>query len=148
VLALVNPGLGGKLAATHTLWGAVQIVMPGEIAPCHRHTASAIRFIIEGERSYTTVNGDKCTMSRGDLVLTPNWTWHDHGCESDQLIIWMDGLDLPLVGDLDAVFFEFPQELRQATSAINGSEMKFGAPHLHKANSLCSISSGSPPTMH
>jgi gentisate 1,2-dioxygenase len=130
VLALVNPGLGGKLAATHTLWGAVQIVMPGEIAPCHRHTASAIRFIIEGERSYTTINGDKCMMSRGDLVLTPNWTWHDHGCESDQPIIWMDGLDLPLVGDLDAVFFEFPRELRQAATTINASEIKFAGPHL------------------
>jgi gentisate 1,2-dioxygenase len=130
VLALVNPGLGGKLAATQTLWGAVQIVMPGEIAPCHRHTASAIRFIIEGERSYTTIDGDKCLMERGDLVLTPNWTWHDHGCESDQPIIWMDGLDLPLVGDLDAVFFEFPRELRQATTSINGSESKYGGPHL------------------
>lgn len=130
VLALVNPGLGGKLAATHTLWGAVQIVMPGEIAPCHRHTASAIRFIIEGERSYTTINGDKCVMERGDLVLTPNWVWHDHGCESDQPIIWMDGLDLPLVYDLDAVFFEFPPEMRQATTATNASEMKFSGPHL------------------
>ena len=130
VLALVNPGLGGKLAATQTLWGAVQIVMPGEIAPCHRHTASAIRFIIEGERSYTTINGDKCLMSRGDLVLTPNWTWHDHGCESDQPIIWMDGLDLPLAGDLDAVFFEFPREMRQATASINASETKFAGPHL------------------
>lgn len=130
VLALVNPGLGGKLAATHTLWGAVQIVMPGEIAPCHRHTASAIRFIIEGERSYTTINGDKCMMSRGDLVLTPNWTWHDHGCESDKPIIWMDGLDLPLVGDLDAVFFEFPPEMRQTTVAVNASETKFSGPQL------------------
>ena len=130
VLALINPGLAGKLAATHTLWGAVQIVMPGEIAPCHRHSASAIRFVIEGERSYTTVNGDQCMMGRGDLILTPNWTWHDHGCESDQPIIWMDGLDLPLVGDLDAVFFEAPPELRQNASAVNDSEMKYAGPHL------------------
>lgn len=130
VLALVNPGLNGKLAATHTLWGAVQIVMPGEIAPCHRHSASAIRFIIEGERSYTTINGDKCMMSRGDLVLTPNWVWHDHGCESDQPIIWMDGLDLPLVYDLDAVFFEAPAELRQTIDTTNESERKFAGPYL------------------
>jgi gentisate 1,2-dioxygenase len=130
VLALMNPGLSGKYAATHTLWGAVQIVMPGEIAPCHRHTASAIRFIIEGERSYTTINGDKCMMSRGDLVLTPNWTWHDHGCESDKPIIWMDGLDLPLVGGLDAVFFEFSSELRQSAASVNASETKYGGPHL------------------
>lgn len=130
VLGLVNPGLGGKLAATHTLWAAVQIVKPGEIAPCHRHTAAAIRFIIEGDRSFTTVNGDKCVMGRGDLVLTPNWTWHDHGCESDKPMIWMDGLDLPLVGDLDAVFFEpYPKE-EQPVGAVNDSERKFGGPQL------------------
>jgi len=130
VLALVNPGLEGKCAATHTLWAAVQIVKPGEVAPCHRHTPSAVRFIIEGDRTYTNVNGDKCIMSRGDLVLTPNWTWHDHGCESDKPMIWMDGLDLPLVGDLDAVFFEPYREDRHSVKTINDSETKFGGPHL------------------
>ncbi|HXG50597.1 MAG TPA: cupin domain-containing protein [candidate division Zixibacteria bacterium] len=130
VLAFVNPGLGGKYAATHTLWGAVQIVLPGEVAPCHRHTASAIRFIIEGERCFTNVNGDKCVMSRGDLVLTPNWTWHDHGSEANEAMIWMDGLDLPLVGDLDAIFFELYPGLQQPVVQVNGSERSFGGPHL------------------
>ena len=130
VLGLVNPGLGGKYAATHTLWAAVQIVKPGEIATCHRHTAAAIRFIVEGDRSYTNVNGDKCMMGRGDLVLTPNWTWHDHGCESDKPMIWMDGLDLPLVGDLDAVFFEPYPEHRHAVTQVDDSERKFSGPHL------------------
>lgn len=130
VLALVNPGLGGKYASTHTLWAAVQIVKPGEIAPCHRHTPSAIRFIIEGDRSYTNVDGDKCVMGRGDLVLTPNWTWHDHGCESDKPIIWMDGLDLPLVGDLDATFFEPYPEYRHPAPHVNDSEAKFSGPQL------------------
>ena len=130
VLGLVNPGLGGKYAATHTLWAAVQIVKPGEVAPCHRHTASAIRFIIDGDRTFTTVNGDKCMMSRGDLVLTPNWTWHDHGCESDQPMIWMDGLDLPLVGDLDGMFFEFYPTHKQPTDFVNESERKFGGAQL------------------
>jgi gentisate 1,2-dioxygenase len=133
VLGLRNPGLGGKCAATHTLWAAVQIVQPGEIAPCHRHTASAIRFIIEGDRSYTTVSGDKCVMGRGDLVLTPNWTWHDHGCESDRPMIWMDGLDLPLVGDLDAIFFEPYPDDRQPITRVNASEREFGAPQLRPA---------------
>jgi gentisate 1,2-dioxygenase len=112
------------------LWAAVQIVNPGETAPCHRHTASAIRFVIEGDHSFTTVNGDKCEMRRGDLVLTPNWTWHDHGCESDQPMIWMDGLDLPLVGDLDGIFFELYPTLRQPVDRINDSERKFSAPQL------------------
>lgn len=130
VLAFVNPGLQGKYAATHTLWGAVQIVLPGEIAPCHRHSASAIRFIIEGSRSFTNVDGDKCVMSRGDLVLTPNWSWHDHGNESDHAMIWMDGLDLPLVNDLDGIFFEpYPQHKHPVTQ-VNGSEQKYGAPHM------------------
>ena len=130
VLGLVNPGLGGKYAATHTLWAAVQIVKPGETAPCHRHTASAIRFIIEGDRTFTNVNGDKCVMGRGDLVLTPNWTWHDHGCESDQPMIWMDGLDLPLVGDLDAIFFELYPTYVQPITQVNDSEQKFSGPQL------------------
>lgn len=130
VLGFVNPGLGGKYAATHTLWAAVQIVKPGETAPCHRHTAAAIRFIIEGDRTFTNVNGDKCVMSRGDLVLTPNWTWHDHGCESDQPMIWMDGLDLPLVGDLDAVFFELYPTEKQPIAQVNESERKFSGPQL------------------
>jgi gentisate 1,2-dioxygenase len=130
VLAFVNPGLQGKYAATHTLWGAVQIVLPGEIAPCHRHSASAIRLIIEGSRSFTNVDGDKCVMSRGDLVLTPNWSWHDHGNESDQAMIWMDGLDLPLVNDLDGIFFEpYPQHKHPVTQ-VNGSEQKYGGAHL------------------
>lgn len=130
VLGLVNPGLGGKPAATRTLWAAVQIVKPGEIAPCHRHSPSAIRFIIEGDRTYTNLNGDKCVMSRGDLVLTPNWDWHDHGCESDEPMIWMDGLDLPLVGDLDATFFEMYPDHRFPITDINESERKFGVTHL------------------
>lgn len=78
MLALVIPGLGGKPAATHTLWAAVQIVKPGEIAPCHRHTPSIIRFIIEGDRTYTNINEDKCVMSQDDLVRTPNWAGHEH----------------------------------------------------------------------
>ena len=130
VLGLVNPGLGGKPAATRTLWAAVQIVKPGEIAPCHRHSPSAIRFIIEGDRTYTNLNGDKCVMSRGDLVLTPNWDWHDHGCESDEPMIWMDGLDLPLVGDLDATFFEMYPDHRFPITDVNESERKFGVTHL------------------
>ncbi|MBI4609248.1 MAG: cupin domain-containing protein [Candidatus Rokubacteria bacterium] len=125
VLALVNPGLGGKYATTHTLWGAVQILLPRETAPAHRHTPAAIRFILEGEGAFTTVEGDKCVMGPGDLVLTPPWTWHDHGNEGDEPVIWFDGLDLPLVHDLDAVFFEPYPDHVQPVTAVNEAERRF-----------------------
>jgi len=130
VLALVNPGLGGKYATTHTLWGAVQILLPGEIAPAHRHTPAAIRFILQGEGGFTTVEGDKCLMSPGDLVLTPPWTWHDHGTEGREPVIWFDGLDLPLAHDLDAVFFEPYPEHVQPVARVNDAERRFGTGQL------------------
>src|SRR5262245_8010593 len=48
VLVLENPGVRGKSAALQSLYAGIQLVLPGEIAPPHRHTASAIRFILEG----------------------------------------------------------------------------------------------------
>ena len=84
--------------------------MPGEIAKAHRHTAAAIRFIMEGDGAYTAVNGEKLVMHKGDLVLTPNWTWHDHGNETDEVIVWQDGLDVPLTKSLNAFFFEMAKE--------------------------------------
>ncbi len=133
VLAFINPGLEGKYATTHTIWAAVQYLQPGEIAPAHRHTPNAIRFIIEGSRAFTTVNGDKCFMERGDLVLTPAWTWHDHGHEGSEPMIWMDGLDLPLVGDLEGVFFEPFKGDRQPPLGINASERRHGLGQLRPA---------------
>ncbi len=126
VLGLVNPGLKGKYGATHTLWAGVQILFPGERAPAHRHSPAAIRFVMQGRGPYTTVDGDRCVMERGDLVLTPPWTWHDHGNDTDEPMYWMDGLDLPLVGDLAATFFEpFPQE-QQPQTGLNLSERRYG----------------------
>lgn len=106
VLSLANPGLKGAPFASSTLWGAVQYLGPRESAPGHRHTPAAIRFVLEGEGVWTTVNGDACDMHAGDLILTPSWCWHDHDNPSDQPMIWFDGLDLPTVHALDAVFFE------------------------------------------
>jgi gentisate 1,2-dioxygenase len=126
VLGLINPGLKDKYAATETLWAAVQLILPGENAPAHRHSAAAIRFIIEGSGAYTTVEGDKCIMDRGDMVLTPAGQWHDHGNESRQPMIWMDGLDLPIVRDLDAVFVEHSDVKVQKVSKVSGgSERRF-----------------------
>jgi gentisate 1,2-dioxygenase len=105
-LALANPGLRGLPFATPTLWGAMQYLNARESAPAHRHVAAAIRFVIQGQGVWTTVNGEQCPMSRGDLVLTPSWTWHEHHSGADEPMVWFDGLDLPLVNFLDAGFFE------------------------------------------
>ncbi len=114
VLSLANPGLGGAPFATSTLWGAVQYLGPHESAPAHRHSQAALRFVLEGSGTWTTVNGDACDMDPGDLVLTPAWTWHDHTNGGDEPMIWFDGLDMPLVNMLDAQFFErFGSPLQQ-----------------------------------
>jgi gentisate 1,2-dioxygenase len=112
VLAAVNPGLveaygDSVYGATATLWGAVQFLGPHESAPGHRHSPSALRFVVEGSGAWTTVDGERLTMAPGDLVLTPAYAWHDHQNDSDEPMTWFDGLDLPLACYLDAQFFEF-----------------------------------------
>jgi gentisate 1,2-dioxygenase len=106
VLAFRNPGTSEHELArtTDTLWAAVQLVLPGEVAPAHRHTPAALRYIIEGEGAYTIVDGERCPMERGDLVLTPNWAWHEHGHAGQGPMIWLDGLDIPMVHTLHLVF--------------------------------------------
>jgi len=106
VLSLSHPDLGGLPFATHTLWGAVQFLGGGELAPGHRHTPAALRFVLEGSGVWTLVNGDALHMAPGDLILTPSWTWHEHHNPGTEPMIWFDGLDLPLVQTLDAIFFE------------------------------------------
>lgn len=95
VLMLVNPSLKAP-CTTDTIYGGLQLVLPHETAPAHRHVAFALRFIIEGSRGFTAVNGEKIMMERGDVILTPSWQWHDHGNEGSDPVIWLDGLDLPL----------------------------------------------------
>lgn len=133
-VALANPGLGGQPHATATLWAAVQWLNGREVAPAHRHTSQAIRFIIDGAGSYSTVEGDKVMLERGDLVLTPPWTWHDHGSESDERAIWMDVLDIPLNNYLDAPFFEpYPADSQPVDKQLNGSVLKYGVGQLRPA---------------
>jgi gentisate 1,2-dioxygenase len=128
---LLNPGLPGRIATTNSLFSGLQIVMPGEVAAAHRHTPAALRFIIEsgGESGggYTTVNGERIPMFPGDLVLTPNWTWHDHGNDGDRPMIWLDGLDLPLVHLLESVFFDpYPEDVQPVTQGTDSSLTKYG----------------------
>ncbi|HKV54482.1 MAG TPA: cupin domain-containing protein, partial [Candidatus Binataceae bacterium] len=106
VLVLENPALPGRTRATQSLYAGLQIVMPGEVAPCHRHSPTALRLIVEGAGGYTSVDGERTSMKPGDFVITRSWSWHDHGNLGDGPVIWLDGLDVPLVGFLNATFFE------------------------------------------
>lgn len=103
MLRLVNPGRPRSKTVTQTMSASIQQILPGEVAVSHRHTASAIRFFLKGHGTYTTVEGDKCVMGPGDLVVTPYNAWHDYGNEGTEPGIWFDALDFPLVQYLDAV---------------------------------------------
>jgi gentisate 1,2-dioxygenase len=106
VLVLENPALPDRTRATQSLYAGLQIIMPEEVAPCHRHTPSALRLMVEGEGAYTAVDGERTWMKAGDFVITRSWSWHEHGNNGGDPVIWLDGLDVPLVGFLNATFFE------------------------------------------
>jgi gentisate 1,2-dioxygenase len=134
VLQLRNPAITERVATTNTLFAGIQIVMPGEVARAHRHTPAALRFIIESEGGYTNVNGEPIPMRPGDLVLTPNWAWHDHANDTDRPMIWLDGLDGPLVRLLETAFYEeFPEERQPLSEARGLSQTKYGAGALRPA---------------
>jgi gentisate 1,2-dioxygenase len=106
VLILENPGLAGQSRITTSLYAGLQLILPGEVAPCHRHTQCALRFVLEGDGAFTAVDGEKAIMRPFDLVLTPGGQWHDHGNPTDRPMIWLDGLDIPTVSHFDASFSE------------------------------------------
>jgi gentisate 1,2-dioxygenase len=98
VLVLANPGHGlDSMQASAAIYLGMQLLLPGEWAPSHRHTPNAVRMVVEGEGAYTTVDGEKCPMQRGDLILTPTGLWHEHGHEGTEPVVWLDVLDLPLM---------------------------------------------------
>ncbi|MBV9378362.1 MAG: cupin domain-containing protein [Alphaproteobacteria bacterium] len=103
---LTNPGLGGRLQVTSTIRCAVSIYNPGDVAPVHIHTPNASRTILSEEGGYTTIDGERCEAARGDLILTPNGTWHDHGNDGDEPVMWVDVLDFPLMEFLDCVWLD------------------------------------------
>lgn len=105
VLVLANPGLGlESIRATPTIYLGMQLILPGERAPNHRHSPSAIRFVVEGRGGYTVVEGEKLPMERGDLILTPPRLWHEHGHDGSEPVIWLDALDLPLIHDMETSY--------------------------------------------
>jgi gentisate 1,2-dioxygenase len=128
VLVLVNPGLRGKSQITQSLYAGIQLVLPGEVAPSHKHSASALRFVIEGDGGgYTAVDGERTMMRTGDFVLTPSWTFHDHGNLGSKPVIWLDGLDVPIVNTFDASFDEHhEQDTQPITRAEGDAPVRYG----------------------
>jgi gentisate 1,2-dioxygenase len=118
---LATPGLPGN-KTTPTLQTSIQLVKPGEIAPAHRHTMNALRYVIEGTGGYTTVNGAKLYMEPGDLVLTPGWSWHDHGHEGNVPMIWIDGHDFPFTHFINGFFSQGYSQPQQAVTSIGSPD--------------------------
>ena len=128
VLILENPAMRGQSCITQSLYAGLQLILPGEVAPAHRHAQSALRLVLDGEGAYTAVDGERTTMRRGDFIITPAWTWHDHGNLGDQPVVWLDGLDIPLVRFLDAGFAEKTEEAVQQQRWPEGDALaRYGA---------------------
>lgn len=128
VLILENPALRGQSCITQSLYAGLQLIMPGEVAPAHRHTQSALRLVLDGEGAYTAVDGERTTMRRGDFIITPAWTWHDHGNLGNEPVVWLDGLDIPIVRFLDAGFAERSEQTSQTPLRPEGDALaRYGA---------------------
>ncbi len=125
-IRLVNPGMQHIEMTSHTMLLACQMIQPGEVAPAHRHSMAALRFIVRGEGAYTVVNGEKLMMAEGDLILTPQGTWHDHGHEGSEPMVWLDGLDVPLIQSLQVISYEPYSEEKQATRGSSQEASHFG----------------------
>jgi gentisate 1,2-dioxygenase len=143
VLVLENPGIRGMSQITNSLYAGIQLIRPGEVAPSHRHAASALRFIVEGDGGgYTAVDGERTFMHSGDFVLTPSWTFHDHGNPGQSDVIWMDVLDVPIVNMLETSFAEhYPVEVQPEARPEGDALARYGAnmlPVNYQASSLAS----------
>jgi gentisate 1,2-dioxygenase len=125
VLILENPALRGHSSITQSLYAGLQLILPGEVAPSHRHTQSALRFIVEGTGAYTAVNGERTTMQAGDFITTPSMAWHDHGYAQEHgaqsPMVWLDGLDIPMLRFFDAGFAENATLASQVVTAVEGT---------------------------
>ena len=132
VLMLENPALPGTTFITPTLYAGLQAILPGENAPTHRHTPNALRFIMEGEGAYTAIDGERIAMRPGDFVVTPGWTWHDHGNLGTEPVVWLDGLDTAFANLLGAHFREdHPEESKLASGPEGASVLSYPYERTH-----------------
>jgi len=151
VLVLENPKMSGMSRATDSLYAGLQLVLPGEIAPSHRHTASALRFVIESDAGYTVVDGEKVAMSRGDFVITPSWSWHDHGNPGTSPVIWLDVLDMHLVNLLACSFAERDEREMQSQThraSVSGQLPIFRYPYSQTRETLTGLAGNGPHPCH
>src|SRR2546427_7746585 len=105
----------------------MQLIRRGKLARRHRHSQSALRFIVEGSGAYTAVDGERTTMYPGDFIITPSWTWHDHGNPGSEAVVWMDGLDIRIVQLFAAQFHEvYPEEVQPVSRSEGASAARDG----------------------
>ena len=143
VLILENPAMLGSSRITRSLYAGLQLVLPGEVARCHRHTQSALRFVLEGEGAFTAVDGERAYMKPFDLILTPNMTWHEHGNDTDVPVVWLDGLDIPIVQDFDASFAE-RLPARYPPTLPAGTTTRYDGRNIRPVESVATESAGRP----
>src|ERR1051325_11679471 len=138
VLVLENPGMRGESCIPQILYAGLKLILPGEIAPSHRHSQSALRFIVEGSGAYTAVDGERTTMLPGDFIITPSWTFHDHGNPGNEPVVWMDGLDIRIVELFAAQFHEvYAEEIQPVSRSEGAAAARYG-------NGLAPLSAVSP----
>jgi gentisate 1,2-dioxygenase len=123
VLVFENPGMLGGSRITASMYAGIQLILPGEVAPAHKHTASALRFVLESKGGYTSVAGERTAMKRGDFVITPSDAWHDHGQRDNGAVIWIDGLDLHIVNFFEAAFSEHLNDKQQMVVKPEGDSI-------------------------
>ena len=141
VLVLANPGHGlEKMQATAAIYLGLQLLLPGERAPAHRHTPNAVRMVVEGEGAYTTVDGEELLMRRGDLILTSTGLWHEHSHRGDKPVVWLDVLDVPLVYYLEASYHvDGPSQSAKPERANHRYGGIVPTPFFERSNKDCAI---------